>query len=269
MSRLKIRHFHRVPHVFCQGEPDPEYRWYSIIVDEGGYWVVKPHYDHIQEQRRERRRQERREKIAELGRNRPLFGPGSGREGGGRGHWHAKYHRRVVNNDTLALGCPICRYGAKLFRFWINTDYGRWNEIWESWLEDQFLRRALARKPKKERRSLMGDPGRLHQLKQVLLKAAAENGTSEYDELKCLKFHLEQADEFFDAYMRVHHDEAKGPKGEDVSVFYHLGIPFVYDRPLPTKMHEEVFSTKSHTTPEGDLTELAIMHGNDFLPNSV
>jgi hypothetical protein len=258
MARPMIRHYSSGLYNYFKGEPPSSLRPGSYVWDENkeGYWVSHGHLKILRQKALEERRAIR---LA----NSTRFGKGSGRAGGGRGAAHKAHHLEAVNNGTPSLDCPIC-YHRKLWSLWLTSDYGRWADKWEGWIERELLRKELSKMVLEKKKSLMRDIRALHILKLDLLKKSQK-------EIEELKERLREADIFFDSYMRKHRFEVKAvhatplaklsgfrERVEDFCAFIHLGVSFVYDR---TSTHEGRFSTEFCIDPR-----VAVTHEREFSP---
>ena len=193
-------------------------------------WFPFNKYAALQQEKARKLREERRAQ-------RPLVGPGSGREGGGHGASHERSHFQYgfLNPETKREDCPLC-LNHPLFRVWMRADYGRGPE----WLDQLRPRPPRNRRTKKHRRKKPRPPKPI---------------TREY---------LDRCDQIFDRYMRTHRFghhwykikvsewwEAKPVYRWDTEcdVFISLGCdPEYYDRPLKLRetTHGGPISTKNH-----------------------
>jgi hypothetical protein len=249
MPRHRIRHQRGQPFIFFKGEPGALFRPGSYRLVRGGFWVSKAHLRYVKEKAREERRAQR---LA----NQTKFGKGSGKAGGGRGAAHSAHHRRYLNRHMGPNECPLC-YHRKLWTLWIRSDFGRWKDVWEEWIETELVRLHLAKLKLGERKSLLRDPFELHCLKEFLLK----NHPKKVAELKGL---LDDAAQFFDTYLSNYRFEHT----EDFSIFVTCGATFEY-----TSTHQQDslpnFGANQTAGISGDLSDGAIQdvltHESDFL----
>lgn len=205
MARPKIRHFQRSRYIFIKGQPGPEYPpWSYRAITPEGFFAMAWQHKKIHEEARDRRREAKRLARAEEWSTHP-FGVQSGRQFGGRvsKHWGERPrswsprrflppHWFVVNRGIRPLDCPLC-YDRKLFKRWVQCEWGWRREEWESWVPETV--------------------SRIKKVREVSSK-----------EVELLRKRLDLAEEIFDKYMYTHREEHK----DDYSLLKTFAIPFIY-----------------------------------------
>lgn len=258
----KTRWFHSLKYVALKGDPSPEIHPSLIEKMDGVYWLLEKKFKSMERERKLRGREARRAA-------RPLRGPGSGRAGGGRGAAHYRFHLRdgSINHDTKPGDCPLC-FGGKLWKLWLETDYGRL----PGWLDA--LRPSIGYYRRSKRWKLLGQSGKVYQAipsQKWVPPSKQKPPTLE---------RLEACDDFFDGYMRAHRFEGftmrynvafprQKPEYRyafECDVFAAIGCPGRYDRPPETApTHDGIETTPKQVPSHGgeismdvDLTPLAV-----------